>query len=331
MVISPSNIQLCGFDIKGYVKRENGSCIYQALDENGNRVFVRVIGLQEVITDNNLDYYEKKEYPVSHEIIVSFPPYPADLNEMMAREFPVQLDGKIHWFHLRPGVRKPGYWSTTAIRVSRKVLKRLGKKPLKILDLGCGCGVIGVFLGLEPNIEKVVFSDIDPNAIGCTSINAARNNLERFEIRTGNLFSALEEGEKFDLIIFGPPFFPDIIKTDYRIADIGGPTGRELAEKYSKNVSNYLKDEGFSITYLADYIGYGTIQKTLEESGLQNEIEIRDILYPYKPKYSFPQSNEILWRKELESFYGYKFTDQIIYNKAFLGFKMIHFISRQKK
>ena len=48
--------------------------------------------------------------------------------------------------------------------------------------------------------------DINPEAVRCAGINALLNHFEhKIEVRHGDLFAAVP-AERFDLIVFNPPF-----------------------------------------------------------------------------------------------------------------------------
>lgn len=73
----------------------------------------------------------------------------------------------------------------------------------KILDIGCGYGVIGITLKKEyPNTE-IYMSDINKRAVDYAGKNAKDNNAN-VEIRHGYLFEPWED-EKFDMIVSNPP------------------------------------------------------------------------------------------------------------------------------
>lgn len=60
--------------------------------------------------------------------------------------------------------------------------------------------------------KKVVATDINPLAVKCAKINAKINSVtEKIDIRHGNLFDPVKN-ERFDLIIFSPPYFPSTQK-----------------------------------------------------------------------------------------------------------------------
>ena len=79
-----------------------------------------------------------------------------------------------------------------------------GGAPLA-LDMGTGSGIGAVFAALRG--YRVTAVDVNPHAVRCARINALLNGLEeRIEVREGDLFSAVP-GERFDLVLFNPPFF----------------------------------------------------------------------------------------------------------------------------
>jgi release factor glutamine methyltransferase len=81
------------------------------------------------------------------------------------------------------------------------------------------------------------------------------------DVRFGDLFSVLNKNEKFDVIIFNPPYLPiedkDVIDlADWiNIATNGGIDGLELIVKYLLGIKNHLKKNGnayFTFSSLSD-------------------------------------------------------------------------------
>lgn len=75
-----------------------------------------------------------------------------------------------------------------------------------VLDMGTGSGVGAVFAARWA--ARVVAVDINPEAVRCARINALLNRVEeRVEVRQGDLFAPVA-GERFDLVLFNPPYYP---------------------------------------------------------------------------------------------------------------------------
>jgi len=101
----------------------------------------------------------------------------------------------------------PNVFSPRGTLTSSLLARNLGvKKGDYVLDLGTGCGIQAIFAAEKA--KKVVATDINPQAVKCAKINAKINNVaEKIDVRCGNLFEPVKN-EKFDLIIFSPPYLP---------------------------------------------------------------------------------------------------------------------------
>ncbi len=78
----------------------------------------------------------------------------------------------------------------------------------RVLDLGCGIGVIGIVAAsiiISPN-SQVVLTDINRRAINLTKSNLKKNYIKNAETRWGDLYEPVK-GDKgtFDVIITNPP------------------------------------------------------------------------------------------------------------------------------
>jgi release factor glutamine methyltransferase len=103
----------------------------------------------------------------------------------------------------------PGVFNGVVLRTGTLLANALTSHSVhqgtRVLDLGTGCGISALFAArLGAN---VIATDINPEAVRCTQINALVNHLERrIETRLGDLFEPVSE-EKFDLVLFNPPFY----------------------------------------------------------------------------------------------------------------------------
>lgn len=76
----------------------------------------------------------------------------------------------------------------------------------RILDVGCGAGVIGITLASENADVHLSMVDVDALAVACAQHNARNNGLgERTVVVNGDLYDAFP-GQQFDLILSNPPF-----------------------------------------------------------------------------------------------------------------------------
>ncbi|MFA9489390.1 MULTISPECIES: 16S rRNA (guanine(1207)-N(2))-methyltransferase RsmC [unclassified Mannheimia] len=85
----------------------------------------------------------------------------------------------------------------------------------KVLDLGCGAGVIGATLKQQFPKIKLTMSDIHAMAIESSRRTLAENQLEG-EVVASDVFSHVNE--RFDLIVSNPPFH-DGVDTAYRAVE----------------------------------------------------------------------------------------------------------------
>jgi release factor glutamine methyltransferase len=99
-----------------------------------------------------------------------------------------------------PGIFVP-MWGDSLLLA--KAIKEIAREGDFVLDLGTGTGVQGIFAA--SNNAKVISSDINLKSIECMKKNRKKFNLEKqIEVRLSDLFENISE--KFDIIIFNPPF-----------------------------------------------------------------------------------------------------------------------------
>ncbi len=82
------------------------------------------------------------------------------------------------------------------------------KDGQKILDLGCGYGVVGITAARFTAPENVYMVDIDPEAVACSMKNAVRNHVEGVHVIRSDGLDALTEAG-FDCILSNPPYHTD--------------------------------------------------------------------------------------------------------------------------
>jgi HemK-related putative methylase len=124
---------------------------------------------------------------------------------------------------------------------------RLVSAETEVLDMGTGSGVCAVFAARHA--RRVVAVDINLAAVRCAWINTLLNNLEhKIEVRHGDLFAPVR-GERFDLILFNPPFVQGIPK-DTRD---GAWRSNDVAERYAAGLRAHLKPGGTALVLLSTF------------------------------------------------------------------------------
>lgn len=109
-----------------------------------------------------------------------------------------------HEFLVEPGVVVPR--SPIGGLIRRRFRPWLRDDPVRILDLCCGSGCIGIAAALALPGARVDLADLDPQAVDLTRRNAARHDLEpRVRVFRSDLFDALPDG-RWDLILSNPPY-----------------------------------------------------------------------------------------------------------------------------
>lgn len=113
-------------------------------------------------------------------------------------------------------------------------LKAMEEKNMKVLEIGCGSGLLSIILAKENDVTSV---DINPTAVSITKRNAEHNDVI---IKTFNsdLFESVHG--KYDLIIFNPPYLPDSdnIPGNETWADNG------TINRFIREVPNFLNPNG---------------------------------------------------------------------------------------
>jgi len=166
--------------------------------------------------------------------------------------------------------------------LAEMILARLPDGALRILDVGCGSGVLGLTLAAERPTSHVTLADISPDALSLTRENAAKLGLENISICESDLFSKITGS--FDLIVANLPYVPEgeakemarELHHDPALALFLGEDGLDLLNRFVPEAFHFLKPGGL----IALEIGHdqaSQLRISLESSGFQ-EIEVRQDL-----------------------------------------------------
>jgi len=78
----------------------------------------------------------------------------------------------------------------------------------KLLDLGCGYGLVGIYAAKLCGEQNVVMSDIDEVSINLAKRNAMLNGVGGIETVYSNGFNGIQDND-FTLILSNPPYHAD--------------------------------------------------------------------------------------------------------------------------
>ena len=145
-----------------------------------------------------------------------------------------------------PTVANPKVLRTGAFFASHLDARLIGADA-DVLDMGTGSGICALFAARIA--RRVVAVDINPAAISCARVNALLNGLDaRVDAREGDLFEPVA-GERFDVVLFNPPFLLGVPKDDRDAAW----RSNDIAERFAAGLPTHLKSGGVALLLLSTF------------------------------------------------------------------------------
>ena len=136
-------------------------------------------------------------------------------------------------------------------------INKIKKETVQILDIGTGSGCIACMIAKNAPQAKVLGVDVSSDALQVALENAQKLDLiKKVVFRKSDIFSALREGETFDIIVSNPPY---ISENDYNNLDkvvkdfepksalLADDGGLEFYKKIICNAKKYLNKGGYLI------------------------------------------------------------------------------------
>lgn len=119
------------------------------------------------------------------------------------------------------------------------------------LDLCCGSGCLAVSMALEVPRAQVHAADLSGGALAVTRMNAEGLGAQ-VTLHQGDLFAALPEGLRFDVIVSNPPYIPaadclelqEEVRREPMMALDGGADGYDFYRRIAQEAPRWLRPGG---------------------------------------------------------------------------------------
>ena len=137
------------------------------------------------------------------------------------------------------------------------LLKNINKKaPKVIIDMGCGYGILGIYLSKKYPDSKVFLYDVNEKAVELSRNNAQINEALNLRVEVSNLYDKVTK--KCDLIVSNPPV----------------RAGKQVIFDVYKGAAEHLKKTGELVIVLQKKQGALSSFKFLEE--IFEEVKLLD-------------------------------------------------------
>lgn len=158
---------------------------------------------------------------------------------------------RLEWILGKPFIVIPSVFNPKVPRTGEffasQIDRVLTSAHTEILDMGTGSGVCAIFAAGYG--RRVVAVNINPAAVRCARANALLNHAEgRIDVRQGDLFAPLA-GQRFDVILFNPPFIRGTPRDDRDRAW----RSEDVAERFAAGMRDHLKTDGFALVLLSSF------------------------------------------------------------------------------
>ncbi len=136
-----------------------------------------------------------------------------------------------------------------------------------VLDVGTGSGILAERAAKNSKVKKVLGVDINKRALEFCHMNIRD---KKVNFAYSNLFSNIKE--KFDLIVFNPPYLPRD-KDDIRDkALIGGKHGYEILKKFLDNAGKHLEKNGRMLVVFSSLTGKDKVDEAIKSNGFRSKL-----------------------------------------------------------
>ena len=184
-----------------------------------------------------------------------------DLLVRRAKRVPLQLLTGTAYFRglelkVEPGVFIPRPETEVLVERALEAADILGDLgPLRVLDLGTGCGPIALSFAGERPEARVVATDVDPRSLETARENVLALGLEdRVRLVKSDLFKEIGDPDSYHLVVSNPPYVaaeeysrlpPEVAEHEPKGALWGGEDGLDVIREIIRDAPGFLEEGGF--------------------------------------------------------------------------------------
>lgn len=157
--------------------------------------------------------------------------------------------------------------------------------PLRLADLGTGCGAIALALASERPHWQIIATDQDTAALRVARNNAARLSLTHIDFRQGHWLEPLAGVEELDAIVSNPPYVTEddphlpALAGEPRQALVAGEDGLDDIRRIISQGYGHLRpqgwlllehgaDQGAAVRALMESCDYRDVHTVRDDAGL---------------------------------------------------------------
>ena len=158
-------------------------------------------------------------------------------------------------------------------------------RPLQIIDIGTGSGIVAVCLAKQLESAQLTAVDVSPQALAVAERNAAKHGvIERIRLLESDLFAQLGDAT-FDAIVSNPPYIAtsELATLDAGVRDHepavaldGGADGTSVIERLVAAAAQRLRPGGLLAMEISPMIA-DRVQRLLAESPLEPLPLLKDL------------------------------------------------------
>lgn len=211
------------------------------------------------------------------------------LQRRLNREPVAYITGKQEFwsldFHVTRDVLIPRPETERLIEVALTLAAESGSdKPLRVLDIGTGSGVIAVSLATELPWAEIVATDVSMAVLEVAQGNAMLNGVaDRITFLPGDLFAAIAgDVAAFDLIVANPPYIrraeiatlePEVSRWEPRGVLDGGVDGLDFYRRIAAETWQFLTPGGALALEIGADMG-GEVCAILNQAGRYRDVAV---------------------------------------------------------